>query len=177
MWAGAHVRPIPGNTPQLLREGKWLAHTYDVFERIAEEEPWAGVRKVEGVEYFAKPLPDYVAVAQGRDQGLYASTPGFRQLGREELPRDVVLGFRYDTYCVNSPVYCMSLLRKFRMRGGKILRRSLVSEREGFTLAENVMCVVNASGMGFGDQKTFPTRGPSRLCTDGRLCGVLISTV
>jgi len=159
MWAGAHVRPIPGNTPQLLREGKWLAHTYTVFERIATEEPWAGVRRVEGVEYFAKPLPDYVAVTQGQDKGLYASTSGFKQLNKEAMPKDVVLGFRYDTFCVNSPVYCMSLLRKFRMRGGKILRRTLVSEREGLTVAEGVKCVVNASGMGFGDGNVFPTRG------------------
>jgi len=163
MWAGAHVRPIPGNTLQLLREGKWLAHTYDVFGRIAEEEPWAGVRNVEGVEYFSKPLPDYVAVTRGDDKGLYASTPGFRQLRREELPTGVLLGYRYDTFCVNSPVYCMSLLRKFRMQGGKILKRSLVSEREGFTLAKNVRCVVNASGMGFGDGKSFPTRGSSHF--------------
>lgn len=159
MWAGAHVRPIPGSTLQLLAEGQWLAHTYTVFEEIAKEEPWAGVKKLEGIEYLANPPQDYIAVAEGHEKGLYASMPGYKRLAKEELPEGVSLGFRYDTFCVNSPVYCSSLLRKFRMRGGKIARKSLVSEREAFALGKDVRCVINASGLGFGDSKTFPTRG------------------
>lgn len=159
MWAGAHVRPIPGNSPQLLKEGKWLMQTYNYFDQLTKYEPWAGVKKLKGIEYLAKPSEDYIGVAEGRDRGLFAATPGFKMLRQEELPDDIVLGFTYDTFCVNSPTYCSNLLQKFRRNGGRTIRKSLVSEREAFTLAKNVKCVVNASGMGFGDIKSFPTRG------------------
>ncbi|GAB7353470.1 hypothetical protein MBLNU459_g3926t1 [Dothideomycetes sp. NU459] len=158
MWAGAHVRPVPGNTQQLLKEGKWLKQTYDHFTRLIEEEPWAGVKKLEGIEYLAKPSADYISIAHGRSDGIVASTPGFRVLSKAELPKGIALGFRYDTFCVNSPMYCSYLLQKFRKDGGKTLRKSLVNGREGFTVAGDVKCVVNASGLGFGDLKSFPTR-------------------
>lgn len=74
------------------------------------------------------------------------------------------MGFTYSTFCVNPPVYCASLLRTFLLRGGSILRQSLASEWEGFTITGcNVRVVVNASGIGFDDPECFPTRGQTIL--------------
>ncbi|KAJ3545019.1 hypothetical protein NM208_g2716 [Fusarium decemcellulare] len=89
--------------------------------------------------------------------------PGYRKYEAHELPDGVRLGFEYETYCINSPLYSGNLLRKFIIQGGKTLQRELKSEWEAFALAPNIKFVVNASGMGFGDAKCFPIRGQIEL--------------
>ncbi|RSL58081.1 hypothetical protein CEP53_006261 [Fusarium sp. AF-6] len=152
MWAGAHVRPIPGSTPQLRREAKWLKHTVTELERHRQSEPWAGIRRLPGIEYLEDPSPEYLkqdAQSFAAETGL----SGYRKYEAHELPDGVRLAFEYDTYCINSPLYCSNLLRKFILQGGKTLHRELKSEEEAFTLASQVLFVVNASGMGFKDVK------------------------
>src|SRR3546814_20315543 len=73
-------------------------------------------------------------------------------LAPAEVPEGVVLAYEYDTFCINSPVYCEHLLRKFLLQGGKTLEKDLRSEWEAFTLRNDVILVVNASGTGFGDR-------------------------
>lgn len=158
MWAGAHIRPIPSSTAQLRREAKWLKHTVAEFERHHQSEPWAGLRRLMGVEYLEDPSVDYLkqnAQTFADETGL----SGYRKYEASELPEGVKLGFEYETYCVNSPMYCGNLLRKFIVQGGRTLERDLKSEWEAFSLASDVKFVVNASGMGFKDPKTFPIRG------------------
>ncbi|KAF4472397.1 D-amino acid oxidase [Fusarium albosuccineum] len=162
MWAGAHVRPIPASTPQLRREAKWLKHTVAELERHGQSEPWVGIRRLPGVEYLEDPSPEYLnqdAQSFEAETGL----PGYRKYEAHELPDGVRLGFEYETYCINSPLYSGNLLRKFIIQGGKTLQRELKSEWEAFALAPNVKFVVNASGMGFGDAKCFPIRGQIEL--------------
>ncbi|PHH92084.1 hypothetical protein CDD83_9020 [Cordyceps sp. RAO-2017] len=167
MWAGAHVRPIPGATPQLQREAGWLRRTVAEFGCQAESEPWCGVTRLAGVEFLEEPHQSYyrrddssspaasAAAAFERETGL----AGYRELAPAELPAGVALGFRYETFCINAPLYCEHLLRTFLLRGGKTMRVDLKSEWEAFTLRDDVLFVVNASGVGFGDPKCFPTRG------------------
>ena len=158
MWAGAHVRPIPATSPQLQREAAWLKQATAEFARQVEAEPWCGVTRIAGVELLEAPDPGYRgqdAASFERESGLR----GYRKLAPSEVPQGVALGFTYETYCINSPLYCEHLLRKFLLQGGKTAQRELSSEWEGFTLRENVLFVVNASGTGFGDPKCFPTRG------------------
>ncbi|TPX17542.1 uncharacterized protein E0L32_003185 [Thyridium curvatum] len=160
-WAGAHVRPIPASTPQLVREAAWLRRTAEVFCYQAAREPWTGVIATPAVELLASPDAAYraqTAASFAAETGL----TGYRALKSSELPVGTTLGFGYDTYCVNAPVYCTALLRRFLLRGGRTLKRSLRSVDEAFALPENhgiVKLVVNASGVGFGDPKSFPTRG------------------
>ncbi|RTE72416.1 hypothetical protein BHE90_013170 [Fusarium euwallaceae] len=158
MWAGAHVRPIPGSTPQLRQEAKWLKHTVAELERHRQSEPWVGIRRLPGIEYLEDPSPEYLkqdAQSFAAETGL----SGYRKYEAHELPDGVKLAFEYDTYCINSPLYCSNLLRKFILQGGKTLQRELKSEEEAFTLASQVLFVVNASGMGFKDVKCFPIKG------------------
>lgn len=159
MWAGAHVRPIPASTPQLRREAKWLKTTVAELEK---SEPGVGVRRLPGIEYLEDPPVEYIK------QDVHSFTeetglPGYRRFDTRELPEGAKLGYQYETYCINAPLYCANLLRKFIVQGGKTVQRELKSEWEAFILAPNVKLVVNASGMGFGDAKSFPIRGQTVL--------------
>lgn len=158
MWAGAHVRPIPATTAQLQREAKWLKQTVADFGTQMETEPWSGVTRTLGIELLAAPDDGYRqqdAKSFLEETGL----PRYRKWSESELPKDVVLGYEYETYCVNTPVYCQALLRRFILRGGKTLELDLKTEWEAFSIQKNVVLVINASGTGFGDAKYFPTRG------------------
>ncbi|KAM0248914.1 hypothetical protein ACHAP5_003121 [Fusarium lateritium] len=162
MWAGAHVRPIPAATPQLRREAKWLKHTVVELEEHRQSEPGCGIRRLPGIEYLEDPPVEYVkqnAQSFADETGL----PGYRKYEAHELPDGAKLGYEYETYCINAPLYSASLLRKFIVQGGTTLQRDLKSEWEAFILAPNVKLVVNASGMGFGDEKCFPIRGQTVL--------------
>ncbi|OAA70713.1 FAD dependent oxidoreductase superfamily [Cordyceps fumosorosea ARSEF 2679] len=158
MWAGAHVRPIPATTPQLRREAEWLKQTVAEFSCQVETEPWSGVTRCKGIELLEAPDEGY----QKQDARSFleeTGLPRYRKWSESELPKGVVLGYEYETYCVNTPVYCQALLRRFILRGGKTLKRDLKTEWEAFGLQKNVVLVINASGTGFGDPKYFPTRG------------------
>ncbi|KAF5676128.1 d-amino acid oxidase [Fusarium heterosporum] len=162
MWAGAHVRPIPASTPQLRREAKWLKGTVAELEKHRQSEPGVGIRRLPGIEYLEDPPAEYVkqdAQSFSDETGL----PGYRQYEAHELPNGVKLGFEYETYCINAPLYCANLLRKFIVQGGTTLQRDLKSEWEAYALRPDVKLVVNASGMGFGDDKCFPIRGQTIL--------------
>lgn len=168
MWAGAHVRPIPAASPQLQREAKWLRETVSEFSAQVQSEPWAGITRTTGVELLEAPDEGY---RKQDAKSFYEETglPRYRKWADSELPKGVVLGFEYETYCVNSPLYCQSLLRRFILQGGKTLDRDLTSEWEAFGLYANVLLVVNVSGTGFGDTKYFPTRGESTRASICRL--------
>ncbi|OGE58338.1 hypothetical protein PENARI_c001G08289 [Penicillium arizonense] len=109
-WAGAHYRPVPGQSPQIATEAQWAKRTYESFKKIAAEEPAAGVTFLEGIEHFENPPPEYLDVV-GNPDSPYAHLDGLHELSTEELPPDVKFGIRYWTYCVNSPVYCAYLLQ------------------------------------------------------------------
>lgn len=160
MWAGAHVRPEPASTSQKKREAKWLKETAQEFSRQMKAEAWSGITQCLGIEHLEAPGDDYKKQTKDsftNETGL----KGYKQIPAEELPIGVEMGFQYETYCINAPVYCANLLRKFLSQGGKTLERDLRSEWEAFILRPNVKLVINASGTGFGDLKCFPTRGGS----------------
>lgn len=156
-WAGAHYRPVPGSSPQALKEANQAQRTYEFLKRTAATEPAAGVEFVGGVEYLEAPPPEYLD--QQSVQNVYSHLDGFRALRKEEVPAGVVWGVEYGSYVINSPVYCAHLLRKFILKGGETKQYTLANVEEAFSLARNVKTVVNCSGSGFGDPKSFVIRG------------------
>jgi D-amino-acid oxidase len=175
-WAGAHYRPVPGKTPQLIQEAAWAKRAYEVFQRIATDEPGAGVQFMPAVEYFENPPQEYLDAIADLSNGAYAHiASSFHRLSPAESGDDdaIKFGIRYWTYCVNSPVYCAHLLRKFILKGGQTLEYTLVSLQEAFSLAKNATTVVNCSGVGFADPNSYIIRGlPS--CSPGmNLRGIL----
>lgn len=139
-----------------------------MFAEQAATEPWLGVVEVPGVEYFENPSSE----VQVLDAAKFESESGlkhFQSIAKDKLPKGVELGYEYTTYCINSPLYCMALLRKFLLNGGTIRKAEVQCEEEAFAIAPGVRLVVNANGMGFGDKACFPTRGRRSLFLPGDL--------
>ncbi|KAF5001726.1 hypothetical protein FGRMN_839 [Fusarium graminum] len=171
-WAGAHYRPCPGNSPQLLQEAVWAKKTYDTFDNWSESGRLvAGVEFMPGEEFFEKPSFEHHEAARNASNSVYAHlASSFEVLSSDELSKlnihastNSKLGFRYRSYCVNSPVYASFLQRKFQKRGGRVRQYTLAALEEAFALEANVSAVVNCSGIGFGDAKVFPIRGQTCL--------------
>lgn len=158
-WAGAHYRPAPGKSPQVMREARWCRHSYEVFRKIAAEEPAAGVEFMEGIEHFEDPPQEYLDAVRDPDSAYAHLGDSLRELTPAELPESVKWGIRYRAYCINPPVYLAHLLRKFILRGGQTKEYTLASLLEAFHLANNVTTVVNCSGLGFADPKSYIIRG------------------
>ncbi|KAK2736345.1 hypothetical protein FQN57_000795 [Myotisia sp. PD_48] len=158
--AGAHFRPIPGTTPQLKYEAQLAKITFNRFDRLVKENPHIGVRFMEGIDYVSGPAtPDYKAMIPD-----YVNSAGFRLLEYHELPSRVEFGARYDSFTVDPDTYTFHLLRRFQLKGGKLLRMKLESMEEAFRIPKrNVSLIVNCSGMGFGDPKSFIIRGQTCL--------------
>ncbi|PSR79806.1 FAD dependent oxidoreductase [Coniella lustricola] len=162
--------------------------------------PAAGITFLKGIEYLEAPAEEYLALAgqstcaahNAAHSAAALGLQGFRVLAAHELPgRDdddddgdnnnnnnntkgkVVLGFEYDTWCVDPMVYCCFLLNRFVYRGGQVIQREVRDPKEVFALEmigggaaagrRRVETVVNASGQGFGDDKVFITRGQTCL--------------
>ncbi|KAM5501464.1 putative D-amino-acid oxidase [Microsporum canis] len=158
--AGAHFRPVPAIDTQTELEGKHAARTYSRFKKLAAEEPAIGIQFMEGIDYVSGAATvNYAAMKPN-----YVNQEGFRLLEGPEKPPGVEFAARYDSFTVEPDTYCFHLLRRFRLKGGKILRLRLQSAEEAFHLDDyNVSLVVNCSGMGFGDPKSFIIRGQTCL--------------
>jgi D-amino-acid oxidase len=116
---------------------------------------------LKGVEHLEAPPPEYLDTQSVRN--VYSLLDGFRYLSSDEVPAGVKWGVEYNTYVVNSPVYCAHMLRKFILKGGTTKRYTLANSKEAFSLATNVKTVVNCSGLGFDDSKSFIIRGQTCL--------------
>ena len=174
-WGGAHNRWVPPPTdgqaqPNGLRDHRLALATFRRMRSLQESNPEAGITFMKGIEYLEDPAPEYRALARegGEGSAKALGLEGFRVLDRSELPDDKVsLGIEYDTWCVNPMVYCSFLLNRFVFRGGRILRREISRPEEVFEMRDlggPVKAVVNASGMGFNDPKSYIIRGmPSIL--------------
>lgn len=174
-WGGAHNRwvppPIDGQAqPNDLRDHRLALATFRRMKSVQASSPDAGITFMKGVEYLENPSPEYRALARegsGEGSAKALGLEGFRVLEGSELPDDKVsLGLEYDTWCVNPMVYCSFLLNRFVFRGGRILRREITRPEEVFEMRDlggPIRAVVNASGMGFNDPKSFIIRGMPAL--------------
>lgn len=167
LWAGAHYRPIFPSTSQLKIESNLAQRTFEVMKLIAEETPDAGVKLLQGVEYLDRPGEGQLHM---KDGDVYAGVgDGFRVLNRDELIEGVSWGCEYTTYCVNVPVYCAYLLRRFEEKGGRVVRRRIKSATAAFDVDQDdvggeVSTLVNCSGTNFGhDPKVSFIRGQTVL--------------
>lgn len=151
---------MPAETPQEIQYAHFSKVTDKVLRTQAEEDPACGVKFMTGYDFLANPSDAY-----RQFKGGYSDAPGFTLLSQDELPKGmgITYGTKYETWCLNSPVYCAYLLRRFRLCKGLTLKKTLLSVDEAFSLAENVRVVVNCSGFGFGDPEVFPLRGTSYM--------------
>ncbi|GMG13705.1 unnamed protein product [Aspergillus oryzae var. brunneus] len=101
-WAGAHYRPVPGSTPQALREEAQAKQTYSYLKQLAKSDPSSGVAIIEGIEHLENPPSEYLDERSIKE--CYGHLDGFRILGKDECPEGVKWGARYETAVINSPV-------------------------------------------------------------------------
>ncbi|KAI1455730.1 FAD dependent oxidoreductase [Annulohypoxylon moriforme] len=164
-WGGAHNRLVPPTTPSEEREHAMSLRTFEHMRAVQARYPEAGITFMKGIEYLEAPNDAYLALSEERAK-TELGMRGFRLLGKGELPEGVKWGCEYDTWCVNPMVYCAFLLRRIAILGGKVLRREVRDPREIFAWsfeAGPVDVLVNASGIGFGDENVFITRGQTCL--------------
>ena len=189
MWAGAHYRPIPGRTPQLLREQQWAFRTTSKMLEIASTTPEAGVEKMPGLLYLEDPPTEYTDLNGGDKYAFGHIDDGFRVLHSNELPKDVLWGCQYDKYCLNPHIYCSWLLNQFLRNGGRCVQRKLDSLDDAFTVAADTLgaakrpIMVNCSGRNLDHDPAIQiNRGqtvlvrneyhstPARVMKDGTWC-------
>lgn len=159
-WAGAQNgwgRDLPARDAE---EYEWRDHgfalrTFERMENFHIQHPEAGINITRGFEYYEDPPGHIAELSLKRAEEL--GIKEFELHPRSQLPNGVKLGYSFRTWTVNPMVYCCFLLRKFTMKGGRLQKGELRSPNEVF--ARNVKTVVNASGIGFGDDKVFVTRG------------------
>ena len=161
-WGGAHNRWCPPTNATEEREHALAVRTFAAMRALCDGHPEAGITFMRGVEYLEAPPPAYRALTEARAAAM--GMEGFRLLGPDQLPKDVRMGFEYDTWCVNPMVYCSFLLRRFGYLGGRVVKRTIRDPVEVFAMRDldAVDVVVNASGNGFGDPAMFITRGEWR---------------
>ncbi|EKV12648.1 D-amino-acid oxidase [Penicillium digitatum] len=166
-WAGAHFRPTPAKTEDERREQGWMRETYQEFEEIAKHHPEAGVDFIPAVEYFdMADATSFLAEANG-----YTAWPDFRILHPTEYPPQhpsIQLAVTYRSWVLNSPVYLKWLQTRAEAQGARFIRAHLTGLEQGLSVyRENqsqdesglVSAVIDASGRGFGDPASFPSRG------------------
>jgi glycine/D-amino acid oxidase-like deaminating enzyme len=160
-WGGAHNRWIP---PPLgsVREHAWAVTTYHRMHALSRSNPEAGVTFMKGIEYIEAPGPEYDSLTEQRAR-TELGMPGWRMLEEAEFPDErVKWGCEYDTWCVNPMVYCAFLLRRFVLRGGRVVQGVVREVDEVWAMRLDLGRadgVVNATGHGFGDKDMFVTRG------------------
>lgn len=169
-WAGSHFRPISANNASERFEQELMHETYDELKVTAERHPDSSVRFVRAVEYFDSPSPAYSDETLVKQNG-YADWPDFRILDPSELPAGhdaIQLGVTYTGWVLNSPVYLAWLHRQAQGLGVRFIRARLAAleeavfihrESEGNHPRANIRAVINASGRGFQDPDSFPSRG------------------
>lgn len=130
--------------------------TYEYFKTLSAD-PETGIKFIQGVEHLEVPPAEYLD--KDAVDRAYRHLDDFRVLDDSELPAEVKWGATYQTYVVNSPEHIAYLLRRIVANGGRARQCTLTNLDEAFTLEPNVRSVVNCSGMGLTDEKSFIIRG------------------
>ncbi|RAL00163.1 FAD-dependent oxidoreductase [Aspergillus ibericus CBS 121593] len=169
-WAGSHFRPVPATKPEDRFEQELMRETYREMEDLADRHPETGIQFIPAIEYFDTADPAYCDEKLVQENG-YASWPGFRVLRSSELPaqyESIKLGVTYTAWVLNSPVYLKWLKDEAVKYGVSFIRARLSAieeavfickERLSASGTDEVIAVINASGRGFNDPKSFPSRG------------------
>lgn len=165
MWAGAHFRPTPGASEQMIQEQQFALHTADKMKTLAYRNPESGVQRIIGREIMEYLPQDKINFKAG---DIYASSKDdeFRVLDAQELQAGGKWGCEYKTWVVNVHVYCRWLLTNFIRQGGNLVQKRLEKLEDAFSLftSKKSPLVVNCSGRNFdADPKMNVIRGQTVL--------------
>ncbi|ORY02214.1 nucleotide-binding domain-containing protein [Basidiobolus meristosporus CBS 931.73] len=154
-WAGANWHSFAEKNDALQQE--FDAVTFHKFKDLVKV-PETGVVSVVGRDYYESRPSDWC-------DPWFSKILRFRNLDKSELPENVVLGYEFDTVCINTQQYLVWLQKRFQENGGTIEQRKLDDIRDAFDAAEQVDIVINCTGLqarylgGVKDGLVYPTRG------------------
>ncbi|RLV96191.1 D-amino-acid oxidase [Spathaspora sp. JA1] len=175
-WAGAHFRPFPSKNPQEYSEMKLTRLTLKKFKQLAVEHPESSIKFVEGIEYLEAPDEFYKKIGDGYSNDIENFTSfNDKQTG--------VLGFKYDTWVVNAPLYLQFLYRKLVTEHHvRFLNAKLSSLRQVNDYISNNPIIINCTGVGLQyeggvDPKSYPIRGQTLLINPPKGCPYLKKTI
>lgn len=143
-----------------------MRETYQELEKIKEENPEAGVDFVPAVEYFdIADATSFLAEENG-----YTEWPDFRILQSPEYPskhESIQLGVTYRSWVLNAPIYLKWLQHRAEKHGARFIKAELTDLQDAVTLCRGIqhhdhkvdIIAVVASGRGFKDNDSFPSRG------------------
>ena len=162
--SGAHFRPFPSRNSDQYRDSRYTRSTYNYFKRLAVEHPESSVKFMKGIDYLEYPDPLYMKLGKGYHEGV----DDFKVIPKKKLPRNVVFGATYKTWCMNSPVYLEFLQNELDMKYGykfifkNVPSLSIIAETYPHAL------IINATGMGLQydgsyDPSCYQIRGQTLL--------------
>ncbi|KAJ5794358.1 hypothetical protein N7457_000957 [Penicillium paradoxum] len=173
-WAGAHFRPTAAKTQEERWEQRLMRETYKELEGIAKHYPEVGVDFVPAVDYFdaanATTLPT--------EENGYTTRPDFRILESWEYPPKhamIQIWVTYRSRVVNSPIYLKWLQMRAEEKEVHFIRAQLTDLQQAVSVyqenraqgdTENAMAIVDASGRGFNDPVSFPSRGQFSIASN-----------
>lgn len=156
--SGAHFRPFPSKNEFELRDAQLTKDTYLHFKELSIKHPESGIKFVRGVDYIEYDNKLYENVSAGYSEVV----EDFRVIDKSELPEGVKFGAEYKTWSVNPIKYVTFLYEYLLMRGVLFIKRRVESLEE---IEEEYLdaIIVNATGIGFNDDKVYQIRGQTML--------------
>lgn len=142
-----------------------MQETYRELDAIAQNHPEAGVAFIPAVEYFDSADPDSFL---SKENG-YINWPDFSIVDKKQYPpnHDIQLAVTYRSWVLNSPVYLLWLQKLAEVLGVVIIRSQLTALEDAVPIFRNasdnhvghISAVIDASGRGFNDPDSYPSRG------------------
>ncbi|KAF3904595.1 hypothetical protein ABW21_db0203699 [Orbilia brochopaga] len=166
-WAGANYFPF--SFPHEPAR-KWERETFPELWRLATQVPEAGIHVQDGNIYVVegKPVTGFMKELVAEDAWFKNVVPGFRVLGKHELPKGMASGTTFKSVCINTAVYLPYLLGQC-LKHHVVFKRGVVKHvadaADLHSSGDKADLVVNCSGLlacklgGVEDKKVTPARG------------------
>lgn len=170
-WAGAHFRPFPSTNEGDLKDFPLTRVTFDVLKEISAKFPESSVKFMKGIDYVEADEELYASLSTGYAEGL----KNFEIISKELLPKNVKFGAKYDSWCLNSPLYLQFLERRLRMYYGVEFVNSTVVSLKAISQNFPNSSIINCTGLGLRydggyDSKCFQVRGQTLLVRPPKNC-------
>lgn len=159
-WAGAHFRPFPSANDQDKKEMKMTRDTLQYFAEVAARDPESSIRFVDGLEYLQDANDLYKKVGYGYSDGMNNFTRNNDLEG--------FVGFKYDTWVVNTIVYLGYIYRKLLFQQNvKFIHKKLDNLKQVIGMFKSPI-IINCTGTGLQydggyDPQCYPIRGQTLL--------------
>ncbi|KAF5379585.1 hypothetical protein D9757_009241 [Collybiopsis confluens] len=137
-WAGAGWLPHLTSSKSDIEMQKT---SFRYMWKLPESDPDCGVKRVTSINYFDQEIDE--------EQVWYKDfIPGFKQIPSSSLPKDITLGYEYQTVVIAPLTYLQWLKDRLTASGVTFIRQDLKHISQVLDIVPNVNVVVNATGVG-----------------------------